>query len=84
MNTKQLACAIDIDSQIKKAVIGVYAADEINSIKLQRFGIIINTDPSYLPGQHWIVMFLNEHNVLEYFDSMANTQKLYLICYGNM
>jgi Ulp1 family protease len=32
----------------------------------------MNTDPSTRPGEHWVVLFVNKENKLEYFDSFAH------------
>lgn len=36
--------------------------------------IIFNTDPHYLPGQHWIAIFINnQQKSIDYFDSFAQS-----------
>ena len=50
---------------------GVFPADLHCLPVIQEYpcGIISNTDPHYLAGQHWIVMYFNANKVVEYFDS---------------
>jgi hypothetical protein len=63
--------------EIKKAFknyncfIGVFPRDLLPKEKITKrpIALIVNTDPSYLPGQHWIALFINTDNVAEYFDS---------------
>ena len=41
--------------------------------------IIVNTDPSFLPGQHWVVFYRNKEGLLEFFDSFGNLPGYYTI-----
>ncbi len=54
--------------------IGTYARDILPKyqIKTKPCALIINTDESSKPGQHWISLFLTE-GVAEYFDSFGFT-----------
>ena len=47
--------------------LGVFAADQIKNIKSNQVGtLIVNTDPSYLDGKHWISFCLDDlHHLLE-------------------
>ena len=36
-------------------------------------GVIINTDPSTKPGEHWIALFITKDNKAEYFDSFGRS-----------
>ena len=50
---------------------GTFSCDAIPKIKYkQPIAIIINTDPSYKPGEHWVALFIN-NNIAEYFDSFG-------------
>src|SRR6266852_1018214 len=53
--------------------IGTYARDILpkNQIKTKPCALIINTDESAKPGQHWISLFLSKDGVAEYFDSFG-------------
>ena len=35
------------------------------------YGLIVNTDPSSKPGEHWFAIFVNENNHAEIFDSFG-------------
>lgn len=73
MNTRQLQCAIDCDVEMKKTLIGVYAADNIpKKHHPMPYGFIVNTDPHQLPGKHWIACYI-KNNVLETFDSYGHS-----------
>ena len=32
---------------------------------------VINLDPSYRPGSHWVAVYFDKNGVAEYFDSLA-------------
>lgn len=57
----------------KKYFRGVFPIDKISNKKILAPGIIIvNTDPSYLPGTHWFVIFIRAQNYpAEIFDSFG-------------
>ena len=47
--------------------LGVFAVDQVCSLKSNQVGtIIVNTDPSYLPGGHWISLFLGDKDIFVY------------------
>jgi len=68
MNTYQLQCAINCDPQMKRKIVGVYAADKIPHTLQNQSGFIANTDPHQQHGRHWIAFF-NANEELECFDS---------------
>ena len=49
---------------------GVLAADELSLIK-RPGAYIVNTDPSHLPGQHWIALYISANGSIEVFDSLG-------------
>lgn len=56
------ACALKISN-----FLGVFAADQIKSIKSNQVGtLIVNTDPSYLDGKHWISFCLDKKDIYLY------------------
>lgn len=50
---------------------GVYALNKIPKLKKLPCAIIINTDPSSKPGQHWVSVMIDEEGNGEYFDSFG-------------
>lgn len=51
-----------------------------NSLKIKHYpvGIIFNTDPSHLPGSHWVSMIIYKNNEVEYFDSNGMKPNKYI------
>jgi hypothetical protein len=69
MNSIQLKnCFVKND---KKYFSGVYAADTLpNKVKLP-VGLIANTTPKTIPGDHWIAIYIDEKKHGYYFDSFG-------------
>lgn len=62
----------------KSGFLGVIASDEIQhliepSMQFDRFGWVMNTDPSDKPGEHWVAVFVDLRNEreIDYYDSFA-------------
>ena len=67
MNTSQLECCIKCDEILTARVIGIFALDRIPNVPIH-YGLIVNTDKSTTPGQHWYAIF-DGHGHVEFFDS---------------
>ena len=54
--------------------LGVFAYDQLPEIsKLARpLMLVVNTDPSYLPGKHWLAIYIDDGNHTLFFDSFGN------------
>ena len=69
MNTSQ------INSLLRncKGYIGAFARDLIPTVIIKKTKkptlLIVNTDPSHKPGEHWITIYLDSKGSGEYFDS---------------
>lgn len=71
METQQLEKAIKHDSCLSTlGHSGVLAADELSLIK-RPGAYIVNTDPSHMPGQHWIAIYVPDQGPLEIFDPLG-------------
>jgi hypothetical protein len=54
--------------------IGVFSRDKLFKVKRKNYSLVINTDPSYKPGEHWVaIVCRNKHAV--YFDSYGQKPK---------
>ena len=49
----------------------VYPANKIHKLHSLPALIVCNTDTSSRPGEHWIVLYVDENRRGEYFDSMS-------------
>ena len=50
--------------------LGVFSSDELpHSFTRYPSAYVANTDPSFLPGQHWVAFYHLSPSHLEFFDS---------------
>ena len=58
---------------------GVFAADELKKQSVKQFpsGYIVNTDPSYKPGEHWVAFYFDGKGKGEFFCSYGEPPKRY-------
>ena len=54
---------------------GVYAIDEMKLIETVSYpsSFVINLDPSYKPGSHWVAVYFDRNGIGEYFDRLHVT-----------
>ena len=73
MNSRQLRWILSGDKFTKLSFGNVYAINEMKSIKSVSYpsSFVINLDPSYKPGSHWVAVYFDKNGVGEYFDSFA-------------
>lgn len=65
----QLKCMMTCDPLMKDKIIGVYSADQIKTLDVQK-GLIVNTKPSGHEGEHWLAVY-NNGGCVEIFDSLG-------------
>lgn len=73
MNTVQLTGVMDKIS-CNTYFLGVLPCDYLPKTPLRTLPsmVLINTDPSGLPGQHWLAIYINDDSVACFFDSFGN------------
>ena len=72
MNSKELEKIISKDSLLRRTFVGVFASDELDFVVQKRPAcLIVNTDPSYMPGTHWIAIYIDARGNGHYFDSFG-------------
>ena len=60
------------DAATKKAFLGVVSIDSLpGSVPRYPIFLVVNTQAHNLPGQHWIVVFIDKNKRGEVFDSLA-------------
>ena len=70
MNNFDLEQKIITDPVSRSIFGGVLASDELpHRIKHKPVFYIVYTDPSNMPGQHWIVIYIREN--VDYFDPLG-------------
>ena len=71
MNSIEIVAAMLKDDDIRSKFKGVYSIDNIPSTISEDSLIIVNLDPSYKKGSHWVVLHYTEEGNFEHFDSLG-------------
>jgi hypothetical protein len=50
---------------------GVFPSNRIKIYNFRPNGLIVNLDPDYKPGIHWVSLYVNEDDSIDYFDSFG-------------
>ena len=72
MNNKDIAKILRHLCVTKNYFLGVFSAEKIpkrKDIVNYPCCFVANTDPSWLPGTHWVAVFIGKDGLVEYFDS---------------
>ena len=69
MNTTQ------IDETLRRVCgdtfVGVFARDQLPVVRRRPALMVVNTDPSTKPGEHWTAIYLGDGRYGEFFDSLG-------------
>lgn len=65
-----------IDDQIMRLFRGIISANELCMIENKQSLYIVNIDPNFLPGSHWVCVYV-EKDTCEIFDSLGNNPSKY-------
>ena len=78
MNSQQLDTILRYNQYSKKYFKGVYAANQLPFI-LDSYpaAFVVNTDPSDLPGTHWVAFYFDMNGKGEFFDSYGKAPGQY-------
>ena len=69
LSTKDILKEIDRDMYAKRHFIGVYPCNHLPVVNNYPASLILNTDPDWKPGEHWLAIYFNEIKEAEFFDS---------------
>ena len=72
MNNFAIAKILRHMHSTRNVFLKVYPADQIpsrNEITTYPCCFVANTDPSWMPGTHWVAVFIGRNGRVEYFDS---------------
>lgn len=72
MNTSEINSLIVKDPLLSKIYLGTFASDQL-SFHLVKYpsAMIVNTDPSFKRGQHWVALYFDSEKHCDYFDSFG-------------
>ena len=73
MNGNLIEYILQKDSKCKPMFLGVFSSDCLptNFDKSRPAIMVCNTDPHYKPGEHWVVLYVEDFSYGEYFDSFG-------------
>ena len=74
MNTIANSEYLNRDLICSKKFYSVCPANKIPKLRSLPALIVCNTDTSSRPGEHWIVLYVDENRIGEYYDSMGRFQ----------
>ena len=84
MNEIDINQYLILDQFVKQIYRGVISSNELFKIdKSVKSLYIVNTDPNYLPGSHWICIY-SQGEICEIFDSLGNNPKEYSKHFTNL
>lgn len=74
MDTLQLTSVLSKNPYTKKTFRGVFPSDWLPKQRLHRrpVGLVVNTHPHNLPGEHWLAIYLTADGRGEFFDSYGH------------
>lgn len=72
MDTNQINKLVNINLEQIKCFLGVFPRDKLPKTNKQHFALIVNTDKSDKPGQHWLAITCKNGKGY-YFDSFGLT-----------
>jgi len=62
MNSLKLEHIINKDNLLSKKFLGIFAADQMNfQVHKKPSCLVVNTDPSTKPGEHWTATFMKKN-----------------------
>ena len=77
MSTTIISNILSEDPYTKSNFIGVYPRDQLPTIKFYPVSFVINTDPAFKKGEHWLGFFFDTHRTCFFFDSFGNNPEYF-------
>ena len=72
MNAQEITRALQNCHVTKSSFVGVFSADTVpTSFDRLPAACVVNTDPKDKPGEHWVALYQDQADVIEYFDSFG-------------
>ena len=78
MNAHELLALTINNRHTANVVRGVFSSNNLpQRVSVYPSAYICNTDPSYLPGSHWIVFWIHSPHYAEFYDSLGKPPEYY-------
>lgn len=81
MNTLQIEKILRSCDPVDPYFLGCVPADLIPLSDRYPYAIVVNTDASSRPGQHWVALYASSEDLIEYFDSYGDTPNENILSY---
>ena len=82
LRTQDLECMARRKPLTASQFEGVFAADQIpKHVRSYPASMIVNTDPSHLPGEHWLALHFPSPEEVKFFDSYGFPPTAYGDCF---
>ena len=72
LTTNNIIKVLREDASSKTCFIGCFPRDNLPVIKTFPACLVVNTDPSYKEGEHWLGMYFDRYKTCYFFDSYGN------------
>ena len=69
LNSLQIFRALKGHQWTRDYFLGVFPSDQLPENIARPSCLVVNTDPSNLPGAHWLAIFIDKDGVIDYLDS---------------
>jgi hypothetical protein len=77
LSNEDLYYFISQDELMLKSTKGVFPIDKLPTNIYPYKMLLMNTDPAFLPGKHWVCMFIPNNGPSEFFDSIGKNPYQY-------
>ena len=77
LTTLDILKEINKDSYARRYFVGVFPRNRLPAINTYPASLILNTDPSGRPGEHWVAIYFNKEKEAEFFDSFGFSAEQY-------
>lgn len=83
MNARELLSLTKNNRRTVDVMRGVFSSKNLPQIvSVYPSAYICNTDPSYLPGSHWVVFWIHNPKYAEIFDSLEKPPDYYDVAFN--
>ena len=72
LTTSKITNILSNDPFSKSCFIGVFPRDKLPELTSYPTCFVVNTDPSYKVGEHWLGMYFDRYRKCYFFDSFRN------------
>ena len=78
MNARELLALSRNNRHTANVIRGVFSSNNLpQKVSIYPSAYICNTDPSYLPGSHWVVFWIDSPHYAEFYDSLGKPPEYY-------